>query len=121
MEKKVKFDFHYSKEDDILTIFDYSKSVVDTIEFSEFLNISVNKEGNIVGFEFFDASHFFKTLNSELDATFLSNLKGVELEQKEFRNNWFVVIWLKSDKKVISQPLPIFNKQTYESPLLSTA
>ena len=75
MKKNVPFDFHYSKEDDVLTIFDYSKKINDTVEFSEFLNISISKDGGIVGFEIFDASQFFNTLNPGLDREFLSKLK----------------------------------------------
>ncbi len=117
---KIPFDFDYSKEDDILTIFDYSKPVKETIEFSEFLNVSVGADGEIVGFEIFDAGQFLGALNPSLNKEFLQKLTKVELEQKEYRNNFFVIIWLHSQKQVVSQPLPLLNKTTYESPLIAS-
>ena len=117
---KIPFDFDYSKEDDILTIFDYSKPVKETIEFSEFLNVSVGADGEIVGFEIFDAGQFLGALNPSLNKEFLQKLTKVELEQKEYRNNFFVIIWLHSQKQVVSQPLTLLNKTTYESPLIAS-
>lgn len=121
MKKVFSFDFDYSKEDDVLTIFDYSKQVKETIEFSEILNISIGKNGEIVGLEIFDAGEFLNALNSNLNKEFLLKLKKVELEQIEFRNTWYIVLLLYSDEKVISQQLPPLNRQTYESPLIASA
>src|SRR3990167_513043 len=103
----MKFEFHYSPEHDILSIYNYEKSKPEeTIEFSEYLNIDIDKDNRIVGLEIFDAINFFGALNSEVDKGFLQNLEEVELQQKEFRNNWFLAIILKSDGRIISQPLP---------------
>ena len=88
MKKVLSFDFDYSKEDDVLTIFDYSKPIKETIEFSEILNVSIGKNGEIVGLEIFDTGEFLKALNPEINKDFLSKLKKVELEQIEFRNTW---------------------------------
>lgn len=120
MKKTFPFDFDYSKQDDVLTIFDYSKPVKETLEFSNFLNVNIGKDGGIVGFEIFDASKFFSALNPSLDKDFLNGVTKVELEQVEYRNTWFVVIWLHSNKGVISQPLPMINKENYESPLVAS-
>ena len=46
MKKVLSFDFDYSKEDDVLTIFDYSKPIKETIEFSEILNVYRKKWRN---------------------------------------------------------------------------
>ena len=120
MKKVFSFDFDYDKQDDVLTIFDYSKPIKETIEFTEILNVSLGKNGEIVGLEMFDAEEFLNALNPELSKEFLSNLKKVELQQIEFRNTWYIMVLLHSDKKVISQQLPPLNKQTYESPLIKS-
>ena len=120
MKKVLSFDFDYSKEDDVLTIFDYSKPIKETIEFSEILNVSIGKNGEIVGLEIFDTGEFLKALNPEINKEFLLKLKKVELEQVEFRNTWYIVLLLHSDKEVISQQLPPLTKRTYESPLIAS-
>ncbi len=120
MREIIDSEFHYSKEDDTLTIYDYSKAVKETIEFLEFFNVNIGKEGEIVGFEIFDASQFLSALNPELNREFLEKLNKVKLEQAEYRNNFSVIIWLHSGKKAVSQPLPLLNKNTYESPLLAS-
>ena len=84
------------------------------------MNVSLGKNGEIVGLEMFDAEEFLNALNPELSKEFLSNLKKVELQQIEFRNTWYIMVLLHSDKKVISQQLPPLNKQTYESPLIKS-
>lgn len=121
MNKVFSFDFHYSKGDDDLTIFDYSKPIKETIEFSEILNVDIGKNGEIAGLEIFNAGEFLHALNPDLNKEFLSKLTKVELRQVEFRNTWFLLILLYSDKKLISQQLPPLNKITYESPLVASA
>ncbi len=120
MKKMLSFEFDYSKEDDVLTIFDYSKPIKETIEFSEILNVSIGKSGEIAGLEIFDTGQFLKALNPEINKEFLSKLKRVKLEQIEFRNTWYIVLLLYSDKEVISQQLPPLTKRTYESPLIAS-
>lgn len=120
MKKVLSFDFDYSKEDDVLTIFDYSKPIKETIEFSEILNVSIGKNGEIVGLEIFDTGEFLKALNPEINKDFLSKLKKVELEQIEFRNTWYIALLLRSDKEIISQQLHPLTKRTYESPLIAS-
>jgi uncharacterized protein YuzE len=88
----LSFEFDYSKEDDVLTIFDYSKPIKETIEFSEILNVSIGKSGEIAGLEIFDTGQFLKALNPEINKEFLSKLKRVKLEQIEFRITWYIVL-----------------------------
>jgi len=54
----MKFKFHYNIEDDILSIYT-EVPPKETIEFSEFLNIDVDKDKRVVGLEIFEASKFF--------------------------------------------------------------
>ena len=114
------FKFHYDREDDVLTIYDFNRPPFETIEFSEYLNFSVDKEGNLVGLEIFDASDFFCTLNPDINKDFLSKLESVELEYKIFRNTWFLIVWLKSGVKIYSQQLPPIRKSDYISPLIAS-
>jgi uncharacterized protein YuzE len=117
-----RFDFNYDEDSDVLTIFDFKKPPFETIEFKDFINISINKQGGLVGVEIFDASNFFSALNKNVNKQFLGNLKQVELETINFRNNYMVIIWLESpNKQKISQQLPLISCRDYQSPLLAFA
>ena len=67
---KMKFKFYYNIEDDILSI--YTKiPPKETIEFSEFLNIDIDKDKRVVGLEIFEASKFFSIRNNQINKSFL--------------------------------------------------
>jgi uncharacterized protein YuzE len=116
---KIKFD--YSSEDDVLTI--YSEvPPSETIEFTDFMNIDVNKEKGVVGIEIFYASEFLGNQNKELTKHFLSNLKEISVKYDEWRNTWFISLELKDkDNKIIVQKLPPLRKSEYVSPLIASA
>ena len=44
----MEIKIHYSEEDDIFTVYDNKHKPSETIEFSEFLNIDIDKDKNIV-------------------------------------------------------------------------
>lgn len=116
----MKFEFEYSQRTDVLSIYNYIISKPsETVQFSEYLNIDIDKNNKIVGLEIFDASEFLGAFNEEVDKEFLQDLKEVEIQQKEIRNNWFLVIVFKSDKKVVKQIMPPLRKTEYISPLLA--
>ncbi|MCX6749012.1 MAG: DUF2283 domain-containing protein [Candidatus Pacearchaeota archaeon] len=112
-----KFNFNYSIEDDILSIYSNS-SPEESIEFSENLVIDIDKDNGIVGLEIFDAAEFFNTLNEQIDRDFLEKLEEVHLECKEFRNNWYILLLFKANGKEIRQPMPLLRKSEYKSPLI---
>lgn len=117
-----KFESYYSSEDDILSIYSRNYQTEETVEFSENLNIDIDKEGRIAGLEIFDASEFFYALNSQIDKSLLESLEGVYLEYKEFRNNWFIIVILKpKGKNIIRQPMPLLRKSEYVSPLIKSS
>jgi len=119
IKKDMEFKFGYSKEDDILMIYSPGFQTEETIEFSEYLNIDINKEGRIVGLEIFDALEFFSVINKQIDTSFLENLEFASLESKEFRNTWYLILILKSkNKQLIHQPMPLLQKSEYVSPLI---
>jgi len=116
-EKKIKFNFEYDKENDVLSVFDLNSKVNQTVEFQEFLNIDLDKHKKIVGFEFFDLAG----LNKEATKKFLSNLTDVEATQQDYgRNSWSFILVLKSNDKIIQQPMPLFSYTEYKSPLLAS-
>ncbi|MBU0959327.1 MAG: DUF2283 domain-containing protein [Nanoarchaeota archaeon] len=117
----MKISFHYSSQDDVLTIYsDVAPS--ETIEFADFMNIDINKEKGIVGLEIFYASEFFGNQNKELTKHFLSNLKEINAKYDEWRNTWFISLELKDkDNKTIIQKLPPLKKSEYVSPLIASA
>lgn len=114
-----QFDFHYSIEDDILSIYSNS-SPEESIEFSENLVIDIDKDNMVVGLEIFDAAEFFNALNEQINKDFLENLESVYLECREFRNNLYIVLLLKSKGKEIKQPMPLLRKSEYKSPLIAS-
>jgi len=113
-------NFHYDSEDDVLTIYDSDNPPKETIEFSEFLNIDINKDKGIVGIEIFDALKYFSNLEERINKDFLESLEEVKINCRNERNTWFMVVVLKSKGKINKLPLPPFRKTEYTSPLIAS-
>jgi len=120
MEHRIEFNFEYDRVDDVLSIFDYSKPVSESIEFNEFINVDIGKNGQIVGIEIFDVSKFLNVLNKGISREFLNSLKKVELVQADYRNSIFIAVVLYSPEKKIYQQLPPLQKRDYVSPLVAS-
>lgn len=117
----MKYNFEYDAESDVLSIYNYEKSrPEESVEINEYIVMDIDKNNKIIGLEIFDASAFFGAFNKEVDKKFLSNLKEIMIEQKEMRNNWFLVIALKSGNSVVYQPMPPLRKSEYISPLITS-
>ena len=113
--------FYYDEEDDILSIYDSLNPPKETVEFSEFLNIDINKDRGIVGLEIFYASEFFGALNNKVDKEFLKELGNISIECKNYRNTWFLVLVInKNNESPIKIPMPPFRKSEYKSPLIAS-
>jgi len=116
---KMKFKFHYNKEDDILSIYTEIPPK-ETIEFSEFLNIDIDKDKRVVGLEIFEASKFFSIRNNQITKSFLENIKEISVEYNEWRNSWFIdIILIDENNKTIRQSMPPLRKSEYASPLIA--
>jgi uncharacterized protein YuzE len=115
-----KYRFNYDSEDDVFYIQNAMKEIEEGVEFSEDIVLDLDKKGNVVGVEIFYASEFFSLFNQEINREFLRNLKEAHLEYRDFRNVWFVVLVLKTENKVVSQPLPPLKKSEYVSPLIAS-
>ena len=109
---------HYDKEDDVFTIYDNEHKPSETIEFSEFLNIDIDKNKCIVGLEVFYASEFFSTLNEIITKTLLESVDNVRVECKNYRNNWFIVLIFEKDGEKMRVQMPPLRKSEYTSPLI---
>ena len=92
----------------------------ETIEFSEFLNIDINKDKGIVGLEIFYASEFFSAINEIITKTLLRSIKNVHIECKNYRNNWFIVLVFDYNNEKIRVQLPPLRKSEYTSPLIAS-
>jgi len=103
---------HYNEEDDVFTIYDNEHKPSETVEFSEFLNIDIDKDRGIVGLEVFYASEFFSALNKIITKSLL--------EYKNYRNNWFIVLVFEKDGEKIRVQLPPLRKAEYTSPLIAS-
>ena len=112
--------FHYDSEDDILTIYDSENSPKETIEFSEFLNIDINKDKGIVGIEIFDALKYFGSLQDKINKEFLESIQDIKINCRNERNTWFMVVELITKEETIKSPLPPFRKTEYTSPLIAS-
>ncbi len=116
-----EYRFDYDTEDDVLYIQNAVKEVEESVEFSEDIVLDLDKNGNVIGIEIFYASEFLNLFNKEIDKEFLENLKDVDIEYKDFRNIWFIVIVLKAKNKVIRQSMPPLRKSEYISPLIASS
>lgn len=115
------YKFHYVKEDDVFTIYDSENAPSETIEFSEFLNIDVNKDKGIVGLEFFWASEYFSLVNDIVTKEFLENIRDVKVDYRNYRNTYWVISLIFEYKgQEIKIQLPPLRKSEYVSPLLAS-
>ena len=113
------YRYQYDAKDDVLYIQNSRIDVEESVESAEDIVLDLDKKGNVIGIEVFYASEFFNLFNKEIDKEFLESLKEASLEYKEFRNNIFLAIIFKSDKKIIKQIMPPLRKSEYVSPLLA--
>ncbi len=111
---------HYDNEDDIFTIYDNEHKPSETIEFSEFLNLDINKDKSIVGMEIFYASEFFSALNKLITKKFLESIKDISVECNNYRNNWFINLVFNPNGNKISVQMPPFRHSDYTSPLIAS-
>jgi|SRR3989344_2577491 len=112
-----EYRFNYDAVSDVLYIQNSLKKVGESIEFSEDIVLDLDKDGIVIGVEIFYASEFLSLFNKEIDKEFLKNLKEANIEYKDFRNMWFIVLLLQSGSKKIVQALPPLKKSEYISPI----
>ena len=111
---------HYDEKDDVFTIYDNEHKPSETIEFSEFLNIDIDKNKSIVGMEIFYASEFFSALNKIVTKSFLKSIDRVSIECKNYRNNWFMMLVFNHNGQEVRVQLPPLRKSEYTSPLIAS-
>ena len=111
---------HYNEEDDVFTIYDSEHRPFETIEFSEFLNIDINKNRSVVGIEVFYASEFFSALNKIITKKLLESINKVSIECENHRNNWFIVLVFEKNGKKIKVQMPPLRRSEYTSPLIAS-
>ncbi|HPD82066.1 MAG TPA: DUF2283 domain-containing protein [Candidatus Pacearchaeota archaeon] len=110
---------HYDRQDDIFTIYNSEYKPSETIEFSEFLNLDINKDKNIVGMEIFYASEFFSLLNDLITKNILESVKDVSIECNNYRNNWLINLVFDNGGSKIKVQMPPFKNSDYTSPLIA--
>ena len=117
-----KFISDYDSIDDVLTIYNAEKPVKETVEFTELINLDLDKEGKVIGVEIFEASKILAQMNPQLSLDFIKNIKSAKLEYKEHRNLWFIVVVLTNKQNVIiRQSMPPLMRSEYISPLLASS
>ncbi|MBS3077036.1 DUF2283 domain-containing protein [Candidatus Pacearchaeota archaeon] len=111
---------HYDKEDDIFTVYDNEHKPSETIEFSEFLNIDIDKNKAVVALEIFHASEFLSAVNEAITQTLLESVNSITIECKNYRNNWFIVLVFEKNGKILRAQMPPLRKSEYVSPLIAS-
>lgn len=111
---------HYDEKDDIFTVYDSEHNPSETIEFSEFLNIDIDKNKGIVGIEIFYASEFFYALNHLITKNMLDSVKDVSVECNNYRNNWFINLVFNYNGQKIKAQMPPLRNSDYTSPLIAS-
>ena len=111
---------HYDEEDDIFTVYDSEHKPSETIEFSEFLNIDIDKNKGVVGLEVFYASEFFSALNKVITKSLLESIDKVNVECNNYRNNWFIILVFDYNGEKIRVQMPPLRKSEYTSPLIAS-
>jgi len=111
---------HYNDEDDIFTVYDNEHKPSETVEFSEFLNIDIDPDKNVVGLEVFYASEFFSALNEIVTKSLLESVDRVSVECKNYRNNWFIILSFEKNGEKIRVQMPPLRKSEYKSPLIAS-
>jgi len=114
------YRYHYDEEFDILAIYNSERNVEESVEVSENIVLDLSKDGRVNGIEIMDASEFFGAFNSEINKKFLSDLEFAGIEYKSFRNQWIILVVLKSKGKQFIQPMPPLRKSEYVSPLIAS-
>lgn len=113
------YKFHYDEENDILAVYNSPRKVKESLEVSENVVVDLDSNEKINGIEIMDANEFFGSFNPEINKKFLSELDSAKIEYKSFRNQWIILIVLKSKGKQFSQPMPPLRKSDFVSPLLA--
>lgn len=111
---------HYDNEDDIFTIYNSEHKPSETVEFSEFLNLDINKDKSIVGMEIFYASEFFSAINKMINKSLLESVKDVSVECNNYRNNWFITLIFNQDGEKVKVQMPPLRNSEYKSPLIAS-
>ena len=114
----MSYKSHYDEEHDVLAIYKSDRKVEESVEISENVIIDLDKNEQINGIEIMDASEFLGVFNPEIDKKFLSGIEHARMEYKSFRNQWIILIALKSKGKQFVQPMPPLRKSEYKSPLI---
>ncbi|PLW79344.1 hypothetical protein C0585_08005 [Candidatus Woesearchaeota archaeon] len=117
---KKKFNASYDPDGDILTIYESSKQVKESIEVSEDLIIDMDKNKQLVNLELIDAYKFLHTLNKEISKKALMEMSEVELEVKNYRNYLIITLEFTYNNKIIKEKLPAFINSDFKSPLIAS-
>jgi uncharacterized protein YuzE len=117
---KMTIKFNYDDEDDIFTIYNDEYPPVETIEFSDMLNIDIDSKKSVVGIEVFNASEFFSAINQVITEDFLKSIDNALVECKNYRNNWLIFLIFERQGKKERLQMPPLRKNDYTSPLIAS-
>jgi len=125
MKKKINmeglFSVDYDSNEDTLFIYSKKGKTKESIEVSEDIIIDLDKEGDLVGVEVFDAFKFLKTLNKNVTQEMLSSLKEARLNLIKYKGYIIIEVIFAYKGMTIEEKLPAFSSSLYESPLVTSA
>jgi len=115
------FSVDYDSNEDTLFIYSKKGKTKESIEVSEDIIIDLDKEGDLVGVEVFDAFKFLKTLNKNVTQEMLSSLKEARLNLIKYKGYIIIEVIFAYKGMTIEEKLPAFSSSLYESPLVTSA
>ena len=115
------FSVDYDSNEDTLFIYSKKGKTKESIEVSEDIIIDLDKEGDLVGVEVFDAFKLLKTLNKDITKEMLSSLKEAKLNLIKYKGYIIIEVIFAYKGITIEEKLPAFSSSLYESPLVASA
>jgi len=115
------FSVDYDSNEDTLFIYSKKGKTKESIEVSEDIIIDLDKEGDLVGVEVFDAFKLLKTLNKDITKEMLSSLKEARLNLIKYKGYIIIEVIFAYKGMTIEEKLPAFSSSLYESPLVASA
>lgn len=111
-----KFKLDYDFEEDLLFLYDENKKSKGSIEFGE-LVVDLEKNGEIVSLEIFDASKYFTDLTDrKITRQMLSKIENASFSYIKKKGTVFVKIILPIEKEQVPATIAIQNIN-YKSPI----
>jgi len=115
-----KFRLDYDSEEDLLYLYNENKKSKGSVEFGDLI-VDLEKKGEIVGLEIFDASKYLSQLtNKKITKSVLKKIEKAGFSFTEKKGTIIIKIVLPIEKEKVPATIAIQNLR-YKSPALAHA